>query len=88
MNHGISGFGVTTSECPGRIGQGLHDGASLMGVTADGRTYHFRSRDYRTIAVLDSFKHGALLVTVETAQDAEGLVARIATGRSVPAATT
>ncbi len=56
-------------------------GANSFSLTiAGGPTYHFRSHDYRTIEIYDSFKHGTLVTAMSTGEEAEQLMDRLATG--------
>jgi hypothetical protein len=56
-------------------------GANSFSLTlAGGPTYHFRSHDYRTIEVYDSFKHGDQIATASTREEAEALVEELASG--------
>jgi tryptophan 2,3-dioxygenase len=45
--------------------------------TAAGQTYHFRSHDYRTIEVMDAFKHGSHLATIANRDEAQAFVERV-----------
>lgn len=61
-----------------RLRQHKKGANSFSLTTSRGNEFHFRSRDYESVQVLDSFKNGRVIATIETPEEATHFVQGVA----------